>query len=229
MSIIFPFWYRFTGFTLIPEVTNFLQFLQLYFRMTISLPHAYYIPHPSEPSSFHYANIFSVWWSVNIMGLYKNFHLQIPFLLCIYPFLSFILKIHYHEQKFPPKPRKTSGRHFDAILIPNDNTRAAVYGSHDLSELLICSERATSAIWCVSCKLWRYGATHTLVPTVATSCKSPFAIRKTSVRRRSMDCGLTLRRGRIVLKSVSTQNSRIRYTRSNSHNAFSRHSLSLHR
>ena len=105
----------------------------------------------------------------------------------IYSFLYFNLKIHYHKQKFPPKPRKTLGRHFDAILIRNVNTGTAVCVSHDLSQLLICRERATSAIWCVSCKLWRHGATHTLVPTVATSCKSPFAIRKASVRRRSTD------------------------------------------
>ena len=146
-----------------------------------------YIPHLSEPSSFHYASNFSLWWSVNITELFKNLCLLIPFLTSVYSFLYFMLKIHYHKQKFTPKPRKTLGRHFDAILIPNVNTRAAACGSHDLSGLLICCERATSAIWCVSCKLWRHGATHTLVPTDATSCKSPFAIRKASVCRRSMD------------------------------------------
>ena len=124
------------------------------------------------------------------------------------------------------------------ILIPNINTWASECGSHDLSGFLICRERATSAIWWVSCKLWRHDATHTLVPTAATSCKSPFAIRKTSFRRRSMHWRLDV----IVFssESVSTPNSRIRYSRSNfrcytitkvswnfSRNAFSRHSRSF--
>jgi len=65
------------------------------------------------------------------MELFINFHFLIPFLTCIYSFLYFILRIHCNKQKFTPKPRKTSARNFDAILIPNvDTTRAAICGSH---------------------------------------------------------------------------------------------------
>ena len=126
-------------------------------------------------------------------GTVYNFAFIISF-MCIYSFLYFILKSHYHKQRFTPKPRTTLGRHLDAILIPDVNTGAAVCASYDLFVRLIWRERATSAISCVSCKLWRHCATHSLVPTAATSCKSPFAIRKASVPRRSMQ---TLRRGRI--------------------------------
>lgn len=175
---------------------------------------ACYIPHPSESSSFHYANNFFLWWSVNITELYINLHLLIPFLMCIYSFLYFILIIHYTNQKFPPKPRKTLGTSMRYWSLTSTQPEQ-LYLGHMMSGRLICRDRATSAIWCVNCKLWRHGTTHTLVPADATSRKSPFTNRKASVCRRSMDwrCSVVVF---ISENQFQLHISRIRYKRSNS-------------
>ena len=139
-----------------------------------------------------------------------NLFLLIPFLMCIYSFPYFALKIHYHKPKFTPRSRSLQERHLDAILILNVHAGAAVCGSPDPAGKLFivkvlpvpsdvsvasCDDLAPHTL---SCPLPLLPASHLL-----RSGKHPFA------GGRWIDAWTC---SKSLLKSLITTNSRIRYT-----------------